>query len=74
MCGLSAMAFTILKVFPILMVKINLYGTMWLCGSITLGGIIFIAIFVPETKGKSLDTKETNLINNTNNIVECTHL
>lgn len=50
----SMLSFTQLKVFPILLEYTGFYGLMWTFGSLMTFGFLFIAIFVPETKGKSL--------------------
>ncbi|XP_062541701.1 uncharacterized protein LOC134209707 [Armigeres subalbatus] len=50
----SASAFVILKLFPIMIDRIHLYGTMWFHTSICFIGIFVILFIVPETKGKNL--------------------
>lgn len=52
------MAFAILRIYPIMMVDLGMYGTMWICGGITAVGAIMIFFFVPETKGKNLEISE----------------
>jgi SP family arabinose:H+ symporter-like MFS transporter len=37
-------------------------GTFWLYGIICLTGGIFVALYLPETKGKSLEELEKELI------------
>lgn len=51
---LNILAFTILKLFPILIETIGLYSVMWGCGVVCLMGVFFFIFFVPETKGKSI--------------------
>ncbi|CAD7088659.1 unnamed protein product [Hermetia illucens] len=57
-CSLPMMAFAILRIYPIMMVDLGMYGTMWICGGITAVGAIMIFFFVPETKGKNLEISE----------------
>ncbi len=46
--------FLVTKSFPLLRHEINIYGIFWLYAAVALVGFIFIALFVPETKGKSI--------------------
>lgn len=57
MITLLITAFIILKFFPILSIVLELYGCLWLFASVSVFGIVFIAAFVPETKGKNLITQ-----------------
>uniref|UniRef100_A0A1L8DF24 Putative facilitated trehalose transporter tret1 n=1 Tax=Nyssomyia neivai TaxID=330878 RepID=A0A1L8DF24_9DIPT len=52
---ISISAFVILKAMPILMTSIQLFGCLWLFAGFCIIGAIFIALVVPETKGKVLD-------------------
>ncbi|XP_055858503.1 facilitated trehalose transporter Tret1-like isoform X3 [Episyrphus balteatus] len=52
---MSVFVFTVLKLFPILMVIIGLAGVMWICASISGFGFLYVLLFLRETKGKSLD-------------------
>ncbi|XP_059617699.1 uncharacterized protein LOC132262445 [Phlebotomus argentipes] len=52
---ISISAFVILKAMPILMTTIQLFGCLWLFAAFCIVGAIFIALVVPETKGKVLD-------------------
>lgn len=56
---IAACAFITLKVFPILLVSIQLYGCMWIFAIICFAGAIFILLIVPETKGKNLIVADT---------------
>lgn len=49
----SSLSFTTLKLFPVLMEAIGFHGLMWTFGILMALGFLFIATFVPETKGKS---------------------
>ncbi|XP_055375842.1 uncharacterized protein LOC129608384 [Condylostylus longicornis] len=51
---LNGLTFITLKIFPILLDIINLYGLMWLCSGFCVSGIILVTLFVPETRGKAL--------------------
>ncbi|ELU17377.1 hypothetical protein CAPTEDRAFT_200986 [Capitella teleta] len=51
-------AFLVTKEFHDLQVAITEYGVFWLFGSICALSIAFVAIFVPETKGRSLEEIE----------------
>lgn len=55
MCCLSLLAFIVLKIYPILMESIGLYGVMFSSSLFSIMGSIFVFICVPETKGKPLD-------------------
>jgi sugar porter (SP) family MFS transporter len=48
--------------FPILNQKLGAAGTFWCYSAICLTGLVFIGVFVPETKGKSLEQIEELLI------------
>ncbi|XP_055375648.1 facilitated trehalose transporter Tret1-like [Condylostylus longicornis] len=59
---LSSFAFISLKVFPILMDLLNLYGVMWLCAGFCFTGIIFITLAIPETRGKVLQEGDEEIV------------
>ncbi|ODM94284.1 Facilitated trehalose transporter Tret1 [Orchesella cincta] len=46
--------FLVTKSFPLLRHEINIYGIFWMYAGIAFIGLIFVALFVPETKGKSI--------------------
>lgn len=52
---MSVFAFGLVMTFPILMNIIDLHGCMLIFAATCAFGIIFICIFVDETKGKTLD-------------------
>ncbi|CAD7088661.1 unnamed protein product [Hermetia illucens] len=56
----SVIAFIVLKIYPIMMVDLGLYGVMGICGVICVLGAIGIYFFMPETKGKDLDPTEAD--------------
>jgi SP family sugar porter-like MFS transporter len=47
--------------FPLLNSSLGAYGTFWLYGIICFLGYLFLRIYLPETKGKSLEQIETEL-------------
>ena len=47
--------------FPILNRSLGSYGTFWLYGIICFAGYLFLRIYLPETKGKSLEQIESEL-------------
>ncbi|MFP1133083.1 sugar porter family MFS transporter [Asticcacaulis sp. W401b] len=53
--------FIVTYTFPILNQRLGAAGTFWCYGVICLAGFIFIALRVPETKGKSLEEIEAQL-------------
>lgn len=54
--------FILTYTFPVLNSSLGAAGTFWLYGIICLSGGIFVAICLPETKGKSLEELEKELI------------
>lgn len=55
--------FVLTYTFPLLNTALGTYGTFWLYGLICVGGFIFIRNKLPETKGKSLEEIENEIIN-----------
>lgn len=53
--------FLVTFTFPLLNKAMGAAGTFWCYGVICLVGFVFIAVFIPETKGKSLEELETQL-------------
>lgn len=62
--ALWAACFILTYTFPLLNKILNASGTFWLYGSICLFGFWFILKKLPETKGKSLEEIEHELIKN----------
>lgn len=60
--ALWAACFILTYTFPILNDALGAAGTFWIYGGICLAGYIFIFKMVPETKGKSLEEIEHELI------------
>ncbi|XP_055858513.1 facilitated trehalose transporter Tret1-like [Episyrphus balteatus] len=52
---LGIFSFGALKIFPILMANIGLWGVMWIFASVASFGFFFFLFCLQETKGKSLD-------------------
>lgn len=48
------LAFVVTKTFSNLVAAIKIGPTFWLFSGLTIVGVVFVFIFVPETKGKSL--------------------
>lgn len=44
-----------LRLMPLLLDTLDLYGSMWLLASVSVVGLLFTIIIVKETKGKNLD-------------------
>lgn len=60
--ALWAACFVLTYTFPLLNKSLGTYGTFWIYALICLGGFIFIKAKLPETKGKSLEEIEKELI------------
>ncbi|XP_012262196.2 facilitated trehalose transporter Tret1 isoform X2 [Athalia rosae] len=56
-----ACTFIVTKTFIDIIAGIGAGGTFWLFGAITLIGLIFVIVFVPETRGRSLEEIEMRL-------------
>jgi len=56
--GCTALTFT----FPFLKRGLGAHGTFWLYGAICLAGFLYIKTMLPETKGKSLEDIERELV------------
>lgn len=54
--------FVLTYTFPLLNKTTGAYGTFWIYAGICLAGFLFILKFLPETKGKSLEQIEKELI------------
>jgi sugar porter (SP) family MFS transporter len=54
--------FLLTYTFPLLNAKLGPAGTFWLYGAICVAGFIFILAKLPETKGKSLEQLERELV------------
>lgn len=53
--------FTVTKTFQNMVDSIGCAGTFWLFGAICFVGLFFVIIFVPETRGKSLEQIENKM-------------
>lgn len=56
--------FILTYTFPVLNKRLGPSGTFWLYAAICVAGFIFIKLKLPETKGKSLEEIERELVNN----------
>lgn len=54
-----ACAFVSVKTFVDFQALLGLHGAFWLYAVISLVGLVFVLIFVPETRGRVLDEMET---------------
>ncbi|KAH8250059.1 hypothetical protein KR026_004471, partial [Drosophila bipectinata] len=54
MCLLSILAFTALKIYPVMMAEHGLGPTMIMSASVCVVALIILGIFLPETKNKKL--------------------
>lgn len=55
-------AFLTTKEFEDLELAIHSFGAFWLFAGISLLGVVFVFVYVPETKGKSLEEIEAEMI------------
>lgn len=55
-------SFTLTYTFPLLNHALGSYGTFWIYAAICALGFIFFALRLPETKGKSLEKLEKELV------------
>lgn len=62
--SLWAACFVLTYTFPLLNHLLKASGTFWLYGAICLMGFVYLFYRLPETKGKSLETIENELLNN----------
>ncbi|MFA9191814.1 sugar porter family MFS transporter [Flavobacterium sp. FZUC8N2.13] len=53
--------FILTYTFPLLNNSLGAYGTFWLYGVVCFVGYLFLRIYLPETKGKSLEEIENEL-------------
>lgn len=56
--GSSTLTYT----FPLLNRALGSYGTFWIYSAVCLAGFIFMARMLPETKGRSLEQLEHELV------------
>lgn len=58
MCTVGIFAAIMLKIFPSMLVALDLYGCMFVFAFVNVLGILFVKFIVPETKGRNLDVLE----------------
>jgi SP family sugar porter-like MFS transporter len=56
--GSSTLTYT----FPLLNNALGSYGTFWIYSAVCLAGLLFCIFMLPETKGKSLEQLEKELV------------
>ena len=56
--GSSTLTYT----FPLLNTALGSYGTFWIYSAVCLAGLLFFACRLPETKGKSLEELEKEMV------------
>ncbi|CAO1413721.1 unnamed protein product [Diamesa hyperborea] len=54
MAFITVAAFIVLKIFPLMVSSVELYGCMFIFSAICFVGLLVIVLFLPETKGKNL--------------------
>lgn len=54
-----SMAFLLTKEFIDMEGWLHEHGTFWFFGAVCIAGVIFVIIFVPETKGKTIEEMQT---------------
>ena len=57
--GRYACAFVSVKTFVDFEAALGLHGAFWLYAVVSLFGLGFVLVFVPETRGRRLDEMET---------------
>lgn len=60
--GMWAACFILTYSFPMLNTTLGAAGTFWLYGVICLAGGVFVVFYLPETKGKTLEEIEKELV------------
>lgn len=55
-------SFTLTYTFPLLNNALGSYGTFWIYAAVCLAGFVIFALKLPETKGKSLEHLENELV------------
>ena len=53
---------TLTYTFPLLNVALGSYGTFWIYSGVCMAGFLFVCFRLPETKGKSLEELEKEMI------------
>ncbi len=60
MSSVSVFAFIMLKIFPSMLLVLDLYGCMFLFSFVNVIGVFFTKFVVPETKGRNLDVLDNS--------------
>jgi hypothetical protein len=61
--ALWAACFTLTYTFPALNARLGSAGTFWIYAGICVAGFIFLKLCLPETRGKTLEQIERELLN-----------
>ena len=67
-------SFIVTKTFSDLMDTVGAYGTFWFFGIVCLLSVIFVTLFVPETKGHSLEDIENHMLKKKSGCIESSYL
>uniref|UniRef100_A0AAG5DB31 Major facilitator superfamily (MFS) profile domain-containing protein n=1 Tax=Anopheles atroparvus TaxID=41427 RepID=A0AAG5DB31_ANOAO len=54
---LCMFAFVCVKLYPIMMETIHIYGTVWISSGVCAVAVVIIIFWIPETKGKNLNVQ-----------------
>ncbi|XP_058125935.1 facilitated trehalose transporter Tret1 [Anopheles ziemanni] len=54
--------FVVTKTFPDISASLGMSGAFWMFGSVSLVGLLFVILYVPETQGKSLEDIERKMM------------
>lgn len=58
-CVVFLFAGIMLRLMPLLLDELHMYGSMWLFAAVCLVGLVFTIVFVKETKGVNLDVLDS---------------
>ncbi len=58
----GAACFAVSYGFPLLVAELGLARTFWIFGAICVAGFLFVYFQLPETKGKTLEESEIELV------------
>jgi len=67
-CSAHLFVFAVVKTFPLLQHVASNHGSFWIYGSISLLGTIFFYMYLPETKGRTLQEIEDYFSGRTNTL------
>lgn len=67
-CSAHLFVFAVVKTFPLIQNIASNHGSFWIYGSISLLGTIFFYLYLPETKGRTLNEIEDYFSGRTNSL------